>query len=174
MKVAYAGVFVAVAFIAGAFISSPELRAYAAATITSADIVDGQVKNADIATNAITTSKINDGAVKTADIGDGEVRAKDIFINTIGYYHVDKKFISNGFLTDGIRGWEPDGTKTSFSISDSLVKVNSVILVNLSLSDAICNAEHPINGAFSIVCNKAPADGSYVQYMAINPEVIVP
>jgi hypothetical protein len=194
MKVAYAGVFVVVAFIAGAFISSPDLRAYAAAFIGSADIIDGsiqsvdikngEVKNADIAFNAVTyskilpnsidSSKIIDGGVKTADIGNGEVRAEDIRLDTIGFYHVDKKFMSKGFLTDGVRGWEPDGTKTSFSISDSFVKVTSVILVNLSLSDAICNAEHPIDGAFSIVCNKAPADGSYVQYVVINPEVIVP
>jgi hypothetical protein len=159
MKVAYAGIFVAVAFIAGAFISSPELRAYAAATITSADIVDGQVKNADIATNAITTSKINDGAVKTADIGNFEVGTADISVD----------FMSRTLLYDGSSAdWNPDGTKTSFSINDSHTKASSIILVNTSLTDAVCNAEHPIDGAFSIVCNKAPNNGSYVQYLIIN------
>ena len=37
------GIIVA-AFIAGAFVASPELRAYAANTVYSTDIVDGQVK----------------------------------------------------------------------------------------------------------------------------------
>jgi hypothetical protein len=86
------------AFIAGAFIASPELRAYAANTVGSADIIDGsiqsidigngQVKTPDIAssavtnskigTNAITTSKINDGAVKNADIENGAVTTSKI------------------------------------------------------------------------------------------------
>ena len=61
------GIIVA-AFIAGAFLASPELRAYAAATIGSADIIDesiqsvdiknGQVKAADIATDAVGAAEI--------------------------------------------------------------------------------------------------------------------
>ena len=86
--------FLGAAFVAGAFISSPELRAYAANTVFSTDIVDGEVKTADIANsavtnsklagNAVSSSKINDGAVKTADIGDGEVRAADIATDAVG------------------------------------------------------------------------------------------
>jgi len=41
------GIIVA-AFIAGAFVASPELRAYAANTVYSTDIVDGQVKKTQI------------------------------------------------------------------------------------------------------------------------------
>lgn len=88
MKVAYLGVIAVVAFIAGAFVASPELRAYAAATIRSADIVNEtirsediknfEVKNSDIATDAITTSKINDGAVKSADIDTDAVGASEL------------------------------------------------------------------------------------------------
>lgn len=70
-------------FIAGSFVASPELRAYAANTIRSGDIVDGEVKNGDLAQNAVTTSKINDGAVKTVDIGDGEVKLADMASNSI-------------------------------------------------------------------------------------------
>ena len=53
----------AVAFVAGSFVASPELMAYAAATIGSAEIIDesiqsidiknGQVKASDIATDAV-------------------------------------------------------------------------------------------------------------------------
>lgn len=59
---------VAATFMAGAFLASPELRAYAIATISSADIVnetirsedikDGQIKAADIAANAVGASEI--------------------------------------------------------------------------------------------------------------------
>ena len=44
----------AVAFVAGSFVASPELRAYAANTIASGDIIDGEVKTADLASNAVT------------------------------------------------------------------------------------------------------------------------
>jgi hypothetical protein len=42
--------------------------AYAANTVFSTDIVDGEVKTADIATDAVTSGKILDGTVKLADI----------------------------------------------------------------------------------------------------------
>ena len=44
MSVRSASINAAVALFTGAFISSPELRAYAAATITSADIVDNTIQ----------------------------------------------------------------------------------------------------------------------------------
>lgn len=69
---------VAVAFIAGLFIASPELRAYAANTVFSTDIVDGQVKTADLANNAVTAAKIKDGEVKAAEIAANAVGASEI------------------------------------------------------------------------------------------------
>lgn len=79
---------VAVAFVAGSFVASPELRAYAANTIGSADIIDesiqsidiknGEVKAADIASNAITAAKIKDGEVKAAEIATDAVGAAEL------------------------------------------------------------------------------------------------
>ncbi|MFY3740849.1 MAG: hypothetical protein HMLIMOIP_001294 [Candidatus Nitrosomirales archaeon] len=97
------GIIVA-AFIAGAFVASPELRAYAADTVGSSDIIDesilsqdiknGEVKNSDIGLGAITSAKINDGSVLNADIGanavttskikDGSVTAADIGADAVG------------------------------------------------------------------------------------------
>jgi hypothetical protein len=61
------GIIVA-AFIAGAFVASPELRAYAANTVGSSDIIDesilsrdiknGQVKKSDIAADAVGASEL--------------------------------------------------------------------------------------------------------------------
>jgi hypothetical protein len=72
------GVFLLVGFIAGAFIASPELRAYAANTVFSTDIVDGQVKTADLANNAVTAAKIKDGEVKAAEIATDAVGAAEL------------------------------------------------------------------------------------------------
>jgi hypothetical protein len=64
----YVAVIAVAAFVSGSFVASPELRAYAAATITSADIVNETIRTVDI----------KDGEVKSPDIGDGAVRAIDI------------------------------------------------------------------------------------------------
>lgn len=84
----------AAAFIAGAFVASPELRAYAAATITSADIVNetiksediknGEVKTSDLAGNAVTAAKIKDGEVTATEIATDAVGAAEIATNAVG------------------------------------------------------------------------------------------
>ena len=71
------GIVVA-AFVAGSFIASPELRAYAANTVFSTDIVDGQVMTVDLANNAVTATKIKDGEVKAAEIATDAVGASEI------------------------------------------------------------------------------------------------
>ena len=65
-------------FVAGALIASPELRAYAANTVFSGDIVDGEVKAADLASNAVTAAKIKDGEVKAAEIATDAVGAAEL------------------------------------------------------------------------------------------------
>jgi len=52
--------------------------AYAANTIASSDIIDGQVRAADIGQGAVATEEIANGQVKTADIGSGEVRTANV------------------------------------------------------------------------------------------------
>lgn len=90
----YASIIAVATFVAGSFVASPELRAYAANTVRSIDIVDGEVKTADIANNAVTSAKIKDGEVKTDDIApsaigslrikDNDVKAQDIAIDAVG------------------------------------------------------------------------------------------
>ena len=63
---------------AGSFVASPELRAYAANTVFSADIVDGEVKTADLAANAVTARKIRDNEVKAAKIATDAVGAAEL------------------------------------------------------------------------------------------------
>jgi hypothetical protein len=72
------GGIIVTAFIAGAFLASPELRAYAANTVFSTDIKDGEVKTPDLANNAVTSAKIKDGEVKAADIAADAVGASEL------------------------------------------------------------------------------------------------
>ena len=69
---------VAAAFVAGSFAASPELRAYAANTVFSTDIVDGQVKTADLGASAVTAAKIKDGEVKAAEIAADAVGGSEL------------------------------------------------------------------------------------------------
>src|SRR3954464_8250505 len=67
--------------------------AYAANTIGSADIIDGEGKTADLATDAVTTDKIKGGAVDRTDIAtsaitstkinDGSVLTSEIAANAV-------------------------------------------------------------------------------------------
>ena len=80
--------------------------AYAANTIASSDIIDGEVKAADLAANAVNSSKIADGQVAAADIGQGAV-ATDELANgqvrnaDIGAGEVRSASVANDNLTGG-------------------------------------------------------------------------
>jgi hypothetical protein len=78
-----AGMLVA-AFVAGSFVASPELRAYAANTVFSTDIVDGQVKTADLGSNSVTSAKIADGTITAADLATDSVGSSEIIPNSVG------------------------------------------------------------------------------------------
>ena len=58
----------------------PGGTAYAANTIFSTDIVDGQVKVADIATGAVRTAEIRNGQVRTPDIFNAAVTANKLAV----------------------------------------------------------------------------------------------
>ena len=78
------GSFLLIGFIAGAFVASPELRAYAANTVFSTDIVDGEVKTADLANNAVTAAKVKDGEIKAAEIATNAVGSSEIATDAVG------------------------------------------------------------------------------------------
>lgn len=78
------GVMLTVAFIAGAFVASPELRAYAAATIGSAEIIDNSIRTVDIGNGQVRTIDIATGAVSSDKIKDSDVKAPDIATDAVG------------------------------------------------------------------------------------------
>ncbi len=52
--------------------------AYAANTIASSDIIDGEVRTADLGANAVNSARIADGQVTEADIGQGAVNTAEL------------------------------------------------------------------------------------------------
>jgi hypothetical protein len=67
-----------------AFIVLAGGAAYAADTVFSTDIVDGEVKNPDIATNAVRSAQLQNGEVLTADIGPEAVVGTRLSADAVG------------------------------------------------------------------------------------------
>jgi hypothetical protein len=74
----YTAIIAVAAFVSGSFVASPELRAYAAATITSADIVNETIRTVDIKDGEVKSPDIGDGAVRSIDIGTDQVTDEDL------------------------------------------------------------------------------------------------
>jgi hypothetical protein len=120
------GIIVA-AFIAGAFVASPELRAYAANTVGSSDIIDESILSQDIKNGEVKSSDLGSNAVTAAKIKDGEVKAAEI-------------------ATDAVGGAELQGvTKLLFADCKSTSQEGSVLVPSLGTTTVACS----INGVDS-------------------------
>jgi hypothetical protein len=86
--------------------------AYAANTVFSADIVDGEVKNSDLAANSVTGGKVADGQVKNADlsigasssntIADGGIQGVDVKGNTLAGAQINESTLNGGGDVGGV------------------------------------------------------------------------
>jgi hypothetical protein len=89
--------------------------------------------------------------------------------------NLDDNVVGNGM------GWNPDGEKYFFDINDDSVEFElSNILVNVDQDyydvdkHALCQATFIEDDGFTIVCDMAPADGSFLSYIVFNqwPKII--
>src|SRR3954447_203869 len=101
--------------------------AYAANTVRSSDIVDGQVTNADIGANAVSTGKINDGAVTSNDIRTDSVRSAEIAAAAVGASEV---------ANDSLTLSDIAGAATNGSVSLSGIPNGRCNQVTLSIGNA--------------------------------------
>lgn len=103
--------------------------AYAAATITSADIVNGTIAQVDIAPNSLGTNVIKNDGVKSVDIRDGEVTAADLAPDSVNFEEI---------ATDGVQASE---------IADNTIDSGEIIDFGLSNQDVgVLFAEVQANG----------------------------
>src|SRR5688572_13577066 len=108
------------AFVAGTFVASPEFRAFAAATIGSADIIDNSIQSVDIKDAQVKTADISGNAVTSGKIKDGEIKAPDLSPAFL------KKVILYDDTAGNAAGWNPD-SDSELIISDSSVKDTSLV-----------------------------------------------
>ncbi len=127
------------------FIALGTGTAYAANTVFSTDIVDGQVKTADIADDAATTAKIAVGAVGSGRIHDGSIANIDIATGAIRSNSV----LANSLTTADIAGSEVNGsislsgiangrcTQVTFTISGAQVGDVAIVSTRAAIQNGI-------------------------------------
>jgi hypothetical protein len=77
------------------FVALGGTSAYAANTIFSTDIVDGQVKTVDLGDAAVTERKLDGGAVTSDKFRDNNLRSRDVFDNGLTGADIDESTLTN-------------------------------------------------------------------------------
>lgn len=120
------------AFVAGSFVASSELRAYAANTVFSTDIVDGQVKTSDLAGGAVTNAKLGANSVNSAKIADGTIDNADLAASAV----TSAKIAAGGVANSDIAG----NAVTTSKIADETIRYADVAEAFIAVDSKIdCN-----------------------------------
>jgi hypothetical protein len=101
--------------------------AYAADTVRSKDIVNGQVKTVDLGNNAVTTGKLKDGQVGLVDLDTNSVDATKISDASVGAADLATSSVgSDEIATDAVNATE---------IADSSIDSGEIVADSLLASD---------------------------------------
>lgn len=111
--------------------------AYAAATITSADIVNGTIAPVDMKPNSIGTNIIKDNGVKSVDIRDSEVTSIDILDGTVSSADILNETITAADLATNSVGAPEIATDAvgATEIADNTIDSGEVVDFGLTNQD---------------------------------------
>jgi hypothetical protein len=169
------GIIVA-AFVAGSFVASPELRAYAANTVFSTDIKDGEVKTPDLANNAVTSVKIKDGDIKTDDIApsaigslrikDNDVKSQDLAADSVGASEVigvTKLVFTACSISDPMGSQPGSGIRTLCPVTGMTMADRAIVTKEFGNPCYSLTGSEPRDGAVFIflknICTQTEAPG---------------
>jgi hypothetical protein len=131
------------------------------------NVIDGPTETNAFFMKQIQSDQLANGAVTTDKLGNGAVTSSKL----------SSSFMVSRILNDGQNGWSPDGLAEQFTIGDAAVKLsNSHVYVSVDepsdvgplAVNVVCMVEDISNGAFEVVCDVPPSDGSKLRYTVIN------
>ena len=130
--------------------------AYAANTVFSTDIVDGEVKTADLDTGAVTSAKVADGAIGPAQLAVGSVSSSQLAPGAVGPGQLAPGAVGPGLLSgDGV-----DGSK----VADGSLTVADIRGADTMVSISVKAGRVPAGGCADL---KRAAPGAQVGEMAL-------
>ena len=121
--------------------------------VTSADLLNGGVQPADIAANSIGTGRLQDGGIQGIDIADGTVNATDLAPNAIGSGRVANDSLTGDDIQEGtLAGVDAD--KLDGKDASEFAQGSATVLGN--------RLDIPLEGCCSTVLLDMPSIGGQV------------
>ena len=158
------------------FVALGGTGAYAANTIGSTDIIDGQVKSVDIGNGEVNSADVKDESLTTfdvstflgADVVDGSLTGADISDNTIGANDIGSQQVgsdevqNDSLLQSDIRA----GAVTSDEVLDNSLTGSDINESSLNLPNRARFVS--VSGFDSTVASTQVPEGNYLVYLSAN------
>lgn len=160
--------------------------AYAANTVFSTDIVDGEVKNADLASNSVTGGKVTNNQISTSDVRDdtlasGGLRSIDLAADSVGASEIaassvnSEEVINNSLTLSDLLGANVNGTIAfslganhcgDLSLGVSGAQVGQIVVYSFTgdtaIPDSVVFGGSKVTAANTIVVRACNVSGSAV------------
>ena len=156
------------------FVALATGTAYAANTVFSADIVDGEVKAVDLGTGAVTNVKLADGAIGKSKISAGAVENGKIGDGAVGQSKLANGAVVNTKIADGAVNSQKIGNDTvtgvdvnESSLTGEAIPGTTARAYGLVASDGVVsNAKNLIGNATALSGVGPPTGGTYCIQLA--------